>query len=244
MEEAKDTSSATWKFEFADTVQADPMAKGGCLAVIRAYLHFASKSDPRAFCSLPELMIRTGLSKPAIRRAKETLVRLKYMEVLFVTEEGATMYKLVNARKQMIDDHIRIARESLAAERRDRKRRERKAKGVNETIPPKSDDWERNDTPVENETLPNTVEELRRDSCSEGRDESLSVGNGYHELDDLNPYKPFSIPDNDNEAEEILSHVGNVHPFVKTELRRMLMAGELTPVLLMSNFGGGDGKSA
>ncbi|MNE34111.1 hypothetical protein D3C80_1278200 [compost metagenome] len=166
------------------------------------------------------------------------------MEVLFVTEEGATMYKLVNARKQMIDDHIRIARESLALERRDRKRRERKAKGVNETIPPESDNWERNVTPLENETLPNTVEELRRVSCSEGRDESLSVDNGYHELDDLNPYKPFSIPDNDNEAEEILSHVGNVHPYIKTELRRMLMAGELTPALLMSNFGGGGGQSA
>lgn len=240
----KDTSSATWKFDFADTVQADPLAKGGCLAVIRSYLNFASKSDPRAFCSLPELMIRTGLSKPAIRRAKELLVKLKYMEVLFVTEEGATMYKLVNARKQQIDEHIDIARESLAAAKRDRKRRERKAKGGNETIPPEDDNWERNVTPVENETLPNTVEEHRRVSCSEGREESLGVDSVYHELEDLNPYTPFSIPDNDNEAEEILSHVGQVHPVIKTELRRMLMAGELTPVMLMSNFGGGDGKSA
>ena len=182
--EMKDTSSATWKFEFADTVQADPLAKGACLAVIRSYLHFASKSDPRAFCSLPELMLRTGSSKPAIRRAKVVLEKLGYLKPLFVTDEGATMYGLFNSRKELIDDHLRIARESLAAEKRDRKRRERQRahQGGNETITPENDNWERNVTPVGNETLPNTVEEYRRDSCSEGREESLR---GYYP--DLQP---------------------------------------------------------
>jgi hypothetical protein len=174
--EAKETSSATWKFEFADTVQADPLAKGACLAVIRSYLHFASKSNPQAFCSLQELMLRTGNSKPAIRRAKALLQKLGYLEPLYETEGGATLYRLVNCRKQVIDDHLRIARESLAAEKRDQKRRERKRSaehGGNETITPENDNWERNVTPVWNETLPNTVEEYRREYSSEGREESL-----------------------------------------------------------------------
>lgn len=235
----KDTSSATWKFDFADTVQADPRARGGCLAVMRSYLHFASKTNPKAFCSLSELMLRTGLSKPAILRAKETLIELGYMEALYVTDEGATMYKLVNARKSMIDDHLRIARESMAAEKRDRKRRERRAKGGNETIHPEIFVEERNDTPVWNETLPNTVEEHRRGYISETGDIEV-VGHSLRsypieiggkvvsirpitEDDDeivtgaANTSKssdddltvPFEIPADDSEAEEVLALFGS-----------------------------------
>lgn len=177
VEETRDTSSATWKFDFADTVQADPLAKGYCLAVIRAYLHFCSKADPRAFCSITELMLRTGASRPAVIRAKALLEELHYLEPLYVTDEGATMYKLVNARKQIIDDHLRIARESLAVAKRDRKRLERRR--GKQTIPPEISDFERNVTPVLNETLPNTVDEYRRAIISEGRGESLDDPNTY-----------------------------------------------------------------
>jgi hypothetical protein len=191
MTENKDTSSATWKFDFADTVQADPLAKGYCLAVIRAYLHFCSKADPRAFCSIPELMLRTGASRPAVIRAKALLEKLGYLVPLYVTDEGATMYRLVNVRKQIIEDHLRIARESLAAAKRDRKRLERrKREGRNETILPANDDFERNVTPVLNETLPNTVDEYRRDIISESREDSL-----YRPACDFLPDDYFTPPD-------------------------------------------------
>lgn len=245
MSEEKETASATWKFDFEDTVSADPKAKGICLGVIRAYLNFCSKSNPLAFCSLSELMLRTSSSRPAVLRAKENLERLGYLTPLYVTDEGATMYRLVNARKSVIDEHLRIARESLAAEKRDRKRRERKkVRGSNETIPPETDNFERNDTPVLNETLPNTVEELRRDSCSEGSNGTLrginpSNDNPYGLIDD-DPTVPFSVPDDDAEADEILSHFGNVNPTVLVALRRMLMAGQLTPAMLSANLGGSD----
>lgn len=243
-EAQKDTSSATWKFDFEDTVNADPMAKGACLGVIRSFLNYCSKADPKAFRSIPDLMLDTASTRPTVKKALKLLVKLKYLEPLFVTEGGSVMYRLVNARQEMIAEHKRIAKTALASQRADRKKRERMRKGEKETCPPQADESDKNLPPKVKETCPNTVELNRRVSCSEGREESLRVDSGYHDLDDLNPYEPFSIPDNDNEAEEILSHVGNVHPFVKTELRRMLMAGELTPVLLMSNFGGGDGKSA
>jgi hypothetical protein len=191
MTENKDTSSATWKFDFSDTVQADPLAKGYCLAVIRAYLHFCSKADPRAFCSITELMLRTGASRPAVIRAKALLEKLGYLVPLYVTDEGATMYRLLNVRKQIIEDHLRIARESLAAAKRDRKRLERRmARGDKETILPKNSDFERNVTPVLNETLPNTVDEYRRNIISEGSDESL-----YTSADEILPDDYFTPPD-------------------------------------------------
>lgn len=243
--EDRDTSSATWKFDFEDTVNADPLAVGACLKVLRVYLNFASKSKPEAFCSTTELMLRTGSSKPRILRAKATLERLGYLVPMYVTDEGSTMYRLVNCRKDTIDDHLLIGREALVAERRDRKRRERKnSQRGNETIPPQTDYWERNVTPVRNETLPNTVDVHRGGSSNEGATELLEAGpyndNLYAMASGDDPTVPFDVPRDDDEADEILSQIGTVHPAILTTLRRMLMNGELTPALLLSDFGGGN----
>lgn len=237
-------SSASWKFQFEDTVNADPLAKGACLKVLRVYLNFASKAKPEAFCSLPNLMLLSGSSKPRVLRAKATLEQLGYLVPLYVTEEGSMMYRLVNARKETVADHIRIGIEGMAAEKRFRKQQERKARRGNKTIPPEDVDFEQNVTPAGNETIPNTVDESRRDSCSEGREglvrDSPSSDNRYALVDD-DPTIPFDVPSNDNEADEILSHFGNVNPVVLGALRRMLMAGELTPALLSVNLGGHHG---
>jgi DNA-binding transcriptional ArsR family regulator len=238
---SKDTSSATWKFEFLATVNSDPMAKGECLGVIAAFLHFASKSNPKAFCSIPDLMLATGSSRPTVKKALKLLARLGYLVPLFVTEGGSMMYRLVNARKEIIDDHLRIARTTLAADRADRKKRERKARGVKETCPPQEPFGERNLPPKVKETCPNTVEGIRRVYLYETGD--LSIGEKEASLGgiEVDPTVPFAVPDNDNEANEILSHFGNLNPTVRIALRRMLMAGELTPAMLSVNLGGNNG---
>ena len=238
--------SATWKFDFADTVQADPKANGYCLAVIRVYLHFASKSRPQAFCSLPELMLRTGGSRSAVRRAKALLEQLGYLVPKYETDQGATLYQLVNSRKQLVDDHLRISRETLAEEKRDHKRRERRRVaqlGGIEMITPEIDSWDRNDHPVGIETIPNTVEEHPRVSSFEERENSLRDqfapnSDAYAAAQDDDPTIPFSVPDDDSEAAEILARFGNVHPMVRQQLHKMLMAGELTPGFLNVNLGG------
>lgn len=249
-------ANATWKFDFLDTVNADPKAGGACLAVIKAYLHFASKARPQAFCSLPELMLRTGGSRPRVLRAKVTLEKLGYLVPMYVTDEGATMYRLVNARRQLIDDHLRIAREKLAAEKRDRKRRQRSGcvqGGGNETILPDFDYFERNDTPVCNETIPNTLDEYPRGIFSEGRDIltanseftgstrqkqpreqiGLSETAGYAEMsrgDDSE--EPIPVPSDQDEAQEKMEAIceGRAVPdIVRRRLLSMLQAGVLTP---------------
>jgi hypothetical protein len=236
-EDVKGRNSATWKFEFADTVQADPLAKGECLAVIRCYLHFASVSDPKAFCSLSELMLRSACSRPAILRAKATLERLGYLVPLYTTDEGATMYRVVNARKEVIDEHLRHSRQELADAKRDRKRRERKSKkhGGNETIPPETDNFERNDTPVLNETLPNTVDEYRRGySYEEGQwgVEGNSSYSSAHRGDESTSLIP--IPRDDAEADQMIDVICegiSVEMDLRIRLTEMLVAGVLSPNL-------------
>ncbi|RFB87199.1 hypothetical protein B5K08_22385 [Rhizobium leguminosarum bv. trifolii] len=263
-DEAAVRGNATWKFDFLDSVNADPKAGGACLAVIKAYLHFASKARPQAFCSLPELMLRTGGSRPRVLRAKVTLEKLGYLVPMYVTDEGATMYRLVNARKQLIDDHLRIAREKLAAEKRDRKRRQRTGGvggGGNETILPDFDYFERNDTPVCNETIPNTLDEYPGGIFSEGRDiltpnskftgrarqkqprvqSGLSETAGYAEVsraDDSE--KPIPVPSDQDEAQEMMEAIcegRDVPDVVRRRLLSMLQAGVLTPRMASNILG-------
>lgn len=165
------------------------------------------------------------------------------------TKDGCVKFRIENPHDEKMRMHVREAEEFYGArdclrKEIERQKRAAKAQGVIVTDTPETARGDSNytDRVIVTDTKYHRVD--LRDSCSEGREESQEGNSGYHELDDLNPYEPFNIPDNDNEADEILSHVGNVHPYIKAELRRMLMAGELTPVLLMSNFGGGDGKSA
>jgi hypothetical protein len=151
------------------------------------------------------------------------------------------MYQLVNARKQLIDDHLHIARTALAGERADRKKRERDAKRGKETCPPQKHENERNLPPKVKETYPNTVEGYRREYLYEEGEILIEGASSSNRppfpFDDLSV--PFAVPDNDNAADEVLSNFGNVNPAVRTALRRMLMAGELTPALLSVNLGGG-----
>ncbi|MBB3747446.1 hypothetical protein FHX10_007003 [Rhizobium sp. BK591] len=263
-DEAAVRANATWKFDFLDTVNADPKAGGACLAVIKAYLHFASKVRPQAFCSLPELMLRTGGSKPRVLRAKASLERLGYLVPMYMTDEGATMYRLTNARKQTIDDHLRIAREALAAAKRDRKRRQRTREGIeggNETILPENAYPERNDTPVRNETIPNSLDEYPRGIFSEGRDfltadiEFTNSTYENHPREQTDPSEaadyaamsrgndadePIPVPSDQDEAQTMMEAIceGRAVPdIVRRRLLSMLQAGVLTPRMASNILG-------
>jgi hypothetical protein len=237
------TASATWKFDFLDTVNADPKANGACLGVIKAYLNFASKNVPKAFCPIPDLMLRTGCTRPTVIKARNLLVTLGYLIPEYDTDEGATMYRLCNARQMLIAEHLEIAREATAAERRDRKKRQRGLAKVDrrkETLPPYSDGNERNFTPDLKETLPNTLDEYPRDYLSEYRGESIygveghSAGHfDYGQTSGDDPNRPFPVPVDENEAERMLDDIcDGVIPAVRRHWKSLLMHGALTPNLV------------
>jgi hypothetical protein len=238
-----DKGSASWKFDFLDTVNADPLANSACLAVAKAYLNFASQTRPQAYCAMPELMIRTGLTRPTLRKAKSTLERLGYLVAKFVTEEGATMYELVNARKNLIDEHLTIARELIVNASRERKVRERSTpRGGKNSLPPKSRRGENNLSPKRKNSFPNTLEEYPGVIFLEGktlnRDDAQFQINPYlvaNSGDDLTT--PFDAPDTEEAADAFIESAGNFPPIIARQLRKMLMAGELTPLFLTSDLG-------
>ncbi|MBX5008761.1 hypothetical protein HJB67_01995 [Rhizobium lentis] len=124
-EAAKEVSFATWKFQIENTVNADPLADGACLQVLRAYLDFMPSVDARPYRSLIDLQVATSLAENTIIDRRRKLVKLGYFKRAGKTSDGAVRYQIVNARESIVLDHQIISRETLRrleAEKKEKKR--------------------------------------------------------------------------------------------------------------------------
>ncbi|MBB3610980.1 hypothetical protein [Rhizobium sp. BK602] len=131
--EKNGASFTTWKLNLENTVNADPKADGECLQIVRAYLDFMGSPDARPYRSLIDLKIATSLSENTIIQRRRKLVELGYFTEDGRTSDGATRYKIVNARENIVLDHQTIARETLRrleAEKKEKTRQRRKKAGL------------------------------------------------------------------------------------------------------------------
>jgi hypothetical protein len=72
--EKKNTSFTTWKIQLENTVNADPMADGACLQVLRAYLDFMGEASARPYLSIIHLKVATSLHEAqSFERAESSL---------------------------------------------------------------------------------------------------------------------------------------------------------------------------
>ncbi|MBY3344910.1 hypothetical protein [Rhizobium laguerreae] len=250
-----EAASATWKFDFLDTVNADPQCTPACLKVIKAYLHFASEASPVAFMAKSELVARTDLGEATIKRTRKLLSKLGYLKAIGKTAEGAVQYRLHNARKQTIDEHIILVREKLAEDRREGKKlfRARSALRGDQNDPSKNAMGGSKGTPRSDQNEPQIPRLIPRGIFSEGRDNLTASGEftggtqekqpkeqiglsetaGYEEMsrgDD--PDEPIPVLSDQDEAQAMTEAIcdGRAVPdIVRRRLQSMLQAGVLTP---------------
>ncbi|NNH68002.1 hypothetical protein [Rhizobium laguerreae] len=250
-----EAASATWKFDFLDTVNADPQCTPACLKVIKAYLHFASEALPVAFMAKSELVARTDLGEATIKRTRKLLSRLGYLQPIGKTAEGAIQYRLRNARKQEIDEHIVLVREKLAEDRREGKKlfRTRSALRGDQYDPSKNAMGGSKGTPRSDQNEPQFPRLIPRGIYSEGRDiltANSEFTGGTHEsqqreqngLSETADYaamsrgdgsdEPIPVPGDQDEAQAMIEAIceGRAVPdVVRRRLLSMLQAGVLTP---------------
>lgn len=256
-----EAASATWKFDFLDTVNADPLCTPACLKVIKAYLHFASEGSPVAFMAKSELAARTGLGEATIKRTRKLLAKLGYLKAIGKTVEGAVQYRLQNARKQLIDEHMILVREKLAEVRREGKKRFRARSAVrgDQNEPPKKALGGSKEAPLSDQNEPQIPRLIPRGIFSEGRDfliadteftgspyeshlgEQNGEAAGYKAMsrgDD--PDEPIPVPDGQNEAQLMMDAIcegRKVHDLVRRRLLSMLNNGILTPRMALNILG-------
>ncbi|MBY5727769.1 hypothetical protein [Rhizobium leguminosarum] len=250
-----EAASATWKFEFLDTVNADPQCTPACLKIIKAYLHFASEAAPVAFMAKSELVARTDLGEATIKRTRKLLAKLGYLKAIGKTAEGAVQYRLHNARKQTIDEHIILVREKLAEDRREGKRRfrVRSAMRGDQNEPPRNAMGGSKGPPRSDQNEPQIPRLIPRGIFSEGIDiltANSEFTGGTHEsqqreqngLSETAGYaamsrgdgsdEPIPVPSDQDEAQTMMETIcdGRAVPdIVRRRLQNMLQAGVLTP---------------
>ncbi|PDS34830.1 hypothetical protein CO665_28145 [Rhizobium anhuiense] len=258
-----EAASATWKFDFLDTVNADPQCTPACLKVIKAYLHFASEASPVAFMAKSELVARTDLGEATIKRTRKLLTKLGYLKAIGKTAEGAVQYRLHNARKQTIDEHIILVREKLAEDRRAGKKlfRTRSALRGDQNEPPKKAMGGSKGTPRSDQNEPQIPRLIPRGIFSEGRDiltanseftgsthenqtreqNGLSKTAGYAVMsrgDESD--EPIPVPGDQDEAQVMMEAICEgraVLDIVRRRLLSMLQAGVLTPRMASNILG-------
>ncbi|MBX5181701.1 hypothetical protein HJB88_03450 [Rhizobium sp. NZLR5] len=256
-----EAASATWKFEFLDTVNADPQCTPACLKVIKAYLHFASEASPVAFMAKSELVARTDLGEATIKRTRKLLTKLGYLKAIGKTTEGAVQYRLYNARKQAIDEHVILVRERLAEERREEKKRfrVRSAMRGDQNEPPKNAMGGSKGPPRLDQNEPQIPRLIPRGIFSEGRDilanseftvsthenqqreqNGLSETAGYAASRGDGSDEPIPVPGDQDEAQVMMEAICEgraVSDIVRRRLLSMLEAGVLTPRMASNILG-------
>ncbi|HEV7246571.1 MAG TPA: hypothetical protein VGN93_06215 [Shinella sp.] len=224
-------SSASWKFDFLDTVNADPRCTPTCLKMMKAYLSFASEAAPVAFMARGEMALRTGLGDATIKRTHRLLMKLGYLERISKTKGGAIQYRLVNARKAIIDDHLLFGREKLADDAREKRRLERVRKGI-KMSPLHEDGWDQNEPPIGIKMSPNSLENTLEVLAMKGEVISIGAPSFYSEAKGDDPKAPFPIPETDDQAEDMLRQIvcnRDVADYVVNAMGLMLRKGTLSP---------------
>jgi len=258
-----EAASASWKFDFLDTVNADPKCTPACLKVIKAYLHFASEASPVAFMAKSELVARTDLGEATIKRTRKLLTKLGYLKVIGKTVEGAVQYRLHNARKQAVDEHVVLVRERLAEDRREEKKRFRArcAMRGDQNEPPKNAMGGSKGPPRSDQNEPQIPRLIPRGIFSEGRDiltADIEFTASTYEIppreqndpreaadyalvsrgDDSD--EPIPVPSDKDEAQGMMEAIcdGRAVPdIVRRRLLSMLQAGVLTPRMASNILG-------
>lgn len=249
-EKKTESSFATWKFTIENTVSADPLADGSCLQILRSYLDFMSVPSDTPYRSLIDLQVSTSLSENTITQKRRKLEELGYFVQAGKTSDGATRYRIVNSRENIVLDHQTITRETLRrldAEKKEKSRLKRRSANVS----PSKNEGHMSPSKIEvlkgSETLNNCgdspseiegnyVYDYAESYSYEERDNLYRASSSFkppsYGLKSDEENTPLPIPADDAEAESMMDAIceGRDVPLVlRNRLKSMLSGGVLTP---------------
>jgi hypothetical protein len=243
------SSFTTWKINLENTINADPLADGECLQIVRAYLDWMGSADARPYRSLLDLRVATSLSENTIIDRRRRLVKLGYFVVDGNTSDGATRYRIVNSRENIVLDHQTEARETLRrleAEKKEKSRDKRRFQVVSPSpheglLSPSRDEGQNSVCPLapcgdspsphEGNYVYNSVEAISMEEEDIVlRDNRTPTFSSSSPPDEAN--MPLPKPRDDEEAERIMASICEgveVHPSIRRRMLGMLHQEILTP---------------
>ncbi|SDJ18416.1 hypothetical protein SAMN05428983_0534 [Agrobacterium fabrum] len=231
-----------FKLKAIETATADPKLHGAPAAqALVVYLSFVTVDKQTllptaAYASALTLMARGGIkSDRTARNARSLLQSAGYLEPTgSATKDGCIWYNVRNPRAEVVKMHVREATEYLREKDADRKKEDRRKRGMTDAVPV-------NSTTPENMCPGNFYPDVPVDSTdkylgihlgysSSGEREYSSVYSADKSGDEENT--PLPVPADDAEAESMMDAIcdGRVVPLVlRNRLKSMLSGGVLTP---------------
>ena len=232
---------ATFKFELLETVRGDPrLSAAPCEAVIGVLISFLSVDERTlkptlVYASSITIMAKTNIkTKLSARKARKLLEEQGYLVRKGTTASGCELYQVCNPHVERVKMHIQAKAEKLkedAAAAREEYRRKKALKlHRGSTNDPTENDEGVINCPHRGSTNdPNIVEHYRGKASIE-EEQFLSA---YGEED--NQCQPLPVPASQEELEHMMTEICSgvsISPAVTSYLRRMLLAGELTPAII------------
>ena len=247
---------ATFKFGLLETVRGDPrLSKAPCESVVGVLASFLTVDDrtlkpTRVYASNTTILSRTNIkTRQSIKKARDLLQQYEYCVTQGRTASGCDLYELRNPHAEFVKMHSlakaeKLKEEAAAAREEERRKNELKRHRGSTDNPAensegviKSPRRGSTDNPAENSE--GVIKSPRRGSTDNpnfveyyrGRKgiEKENILSAYGEED--NQQQPLPVPASQAELEHMMTEICSgvsISPAIISQLRRLLLAGELT----------------
>jgi len=237
-----DTKSFTgWKLDLCRAVRADHKVPPSAASLFAAIMDFVNDTTRKAWPSEGMLAIALGVNRKTIRKYMQVLIDAKWLKVGGRSKRGTTIYEVQDYRMNAVLDQLTIEidrfRESEAV-------RQHKRRLKRDVCPPVG-------TPAESVSVHMDGTASDHTGGHEHLQETPSFKNLYEKEDsirteyarekvdhvgsDADQHVPYPVPETEEDLERTLADLFDgcrLSPNLLTGMRKMLIAGRLTPAIV------------
>lgn len=228
---------ATFKFGLLETVRGDPrLSKAPCESVVGVLTSFLTVDDrtlkpTRVYASNNTILSRTNIkTRQSVKKARDLLQEYEYCVTQGRTASGCDLYELRNPHAEFVKMHSlakaeKLKEEAAAAREEERRKSEMKSRRGSTDNPAENSEGVIKSPRRGSTDNPNFVEYYRGRKGIEKED----ILSAYGEED--NHQQPLPVPASQEELEHMMTEICSgvsISPTIISQLRRLLLAGELT----------------
>ena len=229
-----DASKASFLLDLYETVNADPKLKGSESKLIQAYGSLM-RPDRRSWLASSLARAKTGLSEAQVFNSRKKLIERGYLTADGASRRGITAFVLNNPRRDEMREHVALTTEfhrSRQAERQAARRAHQRA------VSPQSNvtGTRLSQHPGKCDVSPNSGGNYTSYTPQylALKKEGPSEVNGYVLARGDDPKLPFSPPETEDEAADMVMTILDGHPRrvvlqLFDHMREQLLTGRLSP---------------
>lgn len=233
-------SKASFKLDLIETVNADPAMEASDVKLIAAYAAVMGWPKREAWLSSSRARAMTGLSERQVSNSRSRLAGQNKARRTYLSEirkDGlTTVFRIENPWREDCRQHVAIMTEQFREGQKERQAERRRVVRVPATVADTETDCPRNECSNVPATVAGNIPSYTPQDIALKKGEPIKVSSvpSYEEIED-DPHLPYPIPHSEQELATMLSSLFDgcsLSPAIMAAMRKMLMAGKLTPAIV------------